>query len=249
MRGVIHDSMREDAGLASALRAPLQGRSRESYDRMMAATEVLLGERGSGDFTLGEVSRLARVSIGSIYNRFENKEALLHAVQLRVLERVNREMGERIGLAIATRASLDQLVERLIEAIAETLRAHAAPMAALMRIASDDRQVAVTGKRFYSQTVETYTAALLAHREAMGHPDPARAVDSSFRILYAAIARYLGFGSATDAAWEGDWTKLKQDLASMIAAFFRSASAPKVETSGETQGGVLTGAGDLINRT
>jgi AcrR family transcriptional regulator len=213
----------EDVGLASALRAPLQGRSRESYERMMAAAEKLLAERGNGEFTLNEVSSAGNVSIGSIYNRFESKEAMLHAVQLRVLERVNREMGESIAEAIGKYSGLDQLVERLVEAISETLRAHALPMSALMRIATDDPHVSATGKRFYSETVRTYSEALLDHRDDMGRPDPERAVDTSFRILYAAIARYLGFGSATDAAWEGDWTVLKEDLAVMIAAFLRAS--------------------------
>lgn len=218
---MFEDQHGTDAGLASTLRAPVQERSRESYERMMAAAEQLLGERGDGDFTLSEVSRAASVSIGSIYNRFENKEALLHAVQLRVLERVNRQMGERIAGAICTHAGLDQLVQRLVEAIAETLRAHAGPMAALMRIASSDPQVSATGKRYHSATFQTYTAALLAHRKEIARAQPERAVDSSFRILYASIARYLGFGSATDAAWEGDWEILKEDLATMIAAFLR----------------------------
>lgn len=221
--GTSEDQLQADAGLASALRAPLQGRSRESYERMMVAAERLLAERGDGDFTLSEVSRAAGVSIGSIYNRFENKDALLHAVQMRILVRVNGEMAERIAGAIGTYVGLEQLVRRLVEAIAETLRAHAAQMAALMRIASFDPQVSATGKRFYSETVQTFTQALLAHRKDMARGCPERAIDSSFRILYAAIARYLGFGSATDAAWEGDWTILKEDLAAMIAAFLRAS--------------------------
>ncbi|MGC6330748.1 TetR/AcrR family transcriptional regulator [Rhizorhabdus sp. FW153] len=216
---MFEDRLRDDVGLASTLRAPVQGRSRESYGRMMVAAEQLLGSRGNGDFTLAEVSRAGRVSIGSIYNRFENKEALLHAVQLRILERVNREMSERLAGQFGRNDGLDQLVARLVEVIAETLRAHAGPMAALMRIATDDPQVSVTGKRFYSETVRTYSCVLLSHREDIARIDPERAVDSSFRILYAAIARYLGFGSATNAAWEGDWTILKDDLAAMIAAF------------------------------
>jgi AcrR family transcriptional regulator len=218
---MLEDGLRDDVGLASTLRAPVQGRSRESYERMMAAADQLLGTCGNGDFTLAEVSRVGRVSIGSIYNRFENKEALLHAVQLRILEKVNREMSERLAEQLGRNDGLDCLVARLVEVIAETLRAHAGPMAALMRIATDDPQVSATGKRFYSETVHTYAGALLSHRDDIARSNPERAVDSSFRILYAAIARYLGFGSATNAAWEGDWTILKEDLAVMIAAFLR----------------------------
>lgn len=221
---MLEEVVRVDAKLASTLRAPVQGRSRESYERMMTAAEQLLGARGSGEFTLAEVSRAGRVSIGSIYNRFENKEALLHAVQLRILERVNREMSERLAGQLGSDEGLDHLVLRLVEVIAETLRAHAGPMAALMRIATEDPQVSATGKRFYSETVQTYAEALLDHREDIARSHPERAVHSSFRILYAAIARYLGFGSATNAAWEGDWAILKEDLAAMIAGFLRTPS-------------------------
>ena len=64
---------------------------------------------------------------------------------------------------------------------------------------------------------------MLAYRGEIRQPDPDRAVDSAFRIMYASIARYLGFGSSTTAAWEGDWNVLTQDLARMLAAFLTNA--------------------------
>ncbi|MFM6853471.1 MAG: TetR/AcrR family transcriptional regulator [Sphingopyxis sp.] len=212
----------QDIGLATALRAPVQGRSRQSYDRMMSAAENLLSTRGSGDFTLNEVSRAGKVSIGSIYNRFESKDALLHAVQLRVLDRVDREMTDRLDAAIASYSGLDHLVSRLIDALAETLKKHADLMRPLMQIASIDEQVSVTGKASYNKTATSFRTAILDHRDEIARPDANRAVDTSFRIAYAAVARYLGFGSATTAAWEGDWDVLKEDLAIMVAAFLRT---------------------------
>jgi hypothetical protein len=92
-------------------------------------------------------------------------------------------------------------------------------------IASNDPVVATTGKESYAIVAEQVYAALLGHRESIAHPDPERAVRSAFRILYAAIARYLGFGSAVGAAWEGDWQVLKEDLSNMIAAFLLAPPA------------------------
>lgn len=212
-----------DVGLASALRAPLQGRSRESYERMMMAAEKLLVERGNGSFTLLEVSKVGSVSIGSIYNRFESKDALLHAMQLRVLERVNNGMRESIAKASAEYRDLDHLTELLVEAVAESLRKHAQQMSALMQVAAQDEHVAATGKAFYAQTVNDYCTPLLAHSAEIRRPDAERAVHTTFRVLYASIARYLGFGSTTNAEWEGDWTVLKEDLAVMFAVFLRTA--------------------------
>jgi len=179
--------------------------------------------RGSDEFTLQDVSKRGRVSIGSIYNRFESKDALIHAVQLRVMERHETLMIAQIDAARAGAHDLPTLVVALIEALAETLRAHADQLRPLMQRANTDAMVAATGKTYYANTAGAVKGALLLHAADICQPDPLRAVDSAFRMIYAAIARYLGFGSATTAAWEGDWIVLKQDLARMIAAFLTTA--------------------------
>lgn len=217
---VVHMAwMTHDAGLASTLRAPVQGRSKASYERMLAAAEALLVEHGSDDFTLLDVSRAGKVSIGSIYNRFESKEALLHAVQLRVLQRLDQAMLDRIASVRAAHDGLPPLVVGLVETLAETLREFAPQLRPLMARAHTDAHVAAVGKVSYAQTAQAFMDALLAHGAEIRNADPQRAVDSCFRILYAAIARYLGFGSPSTAAWEGDWSVLKQDMARMITAF------------------------------
>lgn len=211
--------MKTDVALSTALRAPVQGRSKASYERMLAAAEALMVSQGSDEFTLQEVSKKGKVSIGSIYNRFESKDALLHAMQLRVLERVDQQMSARLETARASAHSLDELVVALTNAVAETLRDNGDIMRPLMLRATSDPLVAATGKASYAATANAVKGALLLYSAQMAQQDPLRAVDSAFRVLYASIARYLGFGSATTAAWEGDWDILKQDLSRMIAAF------------------------------
>lgn len=211
--------MNKDVALSTALRAPVQGRSKASYERMLAAAETLMAAAGSDDFTLQEVSKKGKVSIGSIYNRFESKDALLHAVQLRVLERVDKQMGAMLDEARNGADTLDKLVVALTRAVGETLKENADIMRPLMLRATNDPLVAATGKASFVATANAVKGALLLHSREMKQPDPLRAVDSAFRILYATIARYLGFGSATTAAWEGDWDVLLQDLSRMIAAF------------------------------
>ncbi|MBB3957588.1 TetR/AcrR family transcriptional regulator [Novosphingobium sediminicola] len=211
--------MTKDVALSTALRAPVQGRSKASYERMLAAAEALMAAAGSDEFTLQEVSKKGKVSIGSIYNRFESKDALLHAVQLRVLERVDKQMGAMLDEARNGANTLDQLVVALTRAVGETLKENADIMRPLMLRATNDPLVSATGKASYVSSANAVKGALLLHSAEMKQPDPLRAVDSAFRILYATIARYLGFGSATTAAWEGDWDVLMQDLSRMIAAF------------------------------
>ncbi|MFD2781348.1 TetR/AcrR family transcriptional regulator [Novosphingobium pokkalii] len=218
--------MIEAARATSTMREPRQERSKASHERMLVAAEEILATGDLDALTLAAVSRRGKVSIGSIYCRFDGKDALLHAVQLRVLDRVDARMLAQIAIAREEARSLGAIVPSLVELMAETLRAYSAWLRPLMQRATFDPVVARTGKASYAATAAAVRAALLVHRAEIRQPDPARAVDSAYRILYAAIARYLGFGSATEAAWEGDWLVLKQDLSRMIAAFLATPATP-----------------------
>lgn len=208
-----------DVGLAKTLRAPVQGRSKASYERMLSAAEELMRSEGSCDFTLNAVSRKGKVSIGSIYNRFESKEDLLHAVQLRVVQRVDETMRTRLLAAKTEGRDLPHLIFGLVEALAETLYEHQEVLRPLMTRATDDALVAETGKASYVLAASSIKEAMLEYTDQIKQPNPKRAVDVAFRVTYSTIARYLGLGSAMPGAWEGEWSVLKEDLSQMVAAF------------------------------
>lgn len=211
------------AAPAALTRAPQQGRSRASYERMIAAASALMRERGSDDFTLNEVAQRGQVSIGSIYNRFPSKDVLIHVVQEMALAALDADQHALIQSASAKADSLDALIKLIVGGLADTLQAHAEIMRPLMGRSTVDPVIAASGKKSYLAVERAVCEALLARRSEIVHPEPERAVLSAYRIMYAAIARYLGFGSAVTAAGEGDWRHLKTDLGRMCSAFLGSA--------------------------
>jgi AcrR family transcriptional regulator len=73
----------------SAMRkAPLQARSRATIDAILDAAAHILGERGWSGLTTNAVADVAGVSIGSLYQYFPNKLALIEAVRQRHFEEV-----------------------------------------------------------------------------------------------------------------------------------------------------------------
>ena len=140
---------------------------------------------------------------------------------LAALAEVDMEMARGLDAAATESKTLDELVSKLIETLAEVLKKHSAILRPLMLRATFDEVVAKEGKRSYAATEQQFRQLLLNRSKEIHHPDPERAVRSVFRIVYAAFARYLGFGSSTTAAWEGDWQVLKEDLEVMSSAFLR----------------------------
>jgi AcrR family transcriptional regulator len=66
--------------VAAPRRAPSQQRSRERVERMLAAATALIAEQGSDAMRMGEVAERAGVSIGSLYQFFPDKRAIVWAL-------------------------------------------------------------------------------------------------------------------------------------------------------------------------
>jgi len=216
--------MSADAALGAVSREPQQGRSRASYERMLAAAEKLMVRHGNDDFTLSDVAKAGKVSIGSIYLRFNSKDDLIRAVHMSVLARVDLEQRDMLQAVRERSTSLETFVTNIVEDYAESLRRYAAVLRPMMLRASYDPKLSGVGKASADRIGSLIQREMLSYRDAIGAERPERAVNSAYRVIYATIARYLGFGSSQEVSDEGDWTELKEDLGRMCAAFLARRS-------------------------
>ena len=100
--GAVEASTGDTAG---ARRTPTQKRSRERVERMLAAATELIAEQGSDARRMSEVAERAGVSIGSLYQFFPDKTAIIGTL----VERYN-EAGRRcIADGIADVTSEDDM--------------------------------------------------------------------------------------------------------------------------------------------
>ncbi|MEU6171549.1 TetR/AcrR family transcriptional regulator [Streptantibioticus parmotrematis] len=77
-------------------RRPVQRRSAERLERILDASARLLEESGYGALTTREVARRAEVPIGTLYQFFTGKDALVAALAERNLERYLARLARRI---------------------------------------------------------------------------------------------------------------------------------------------------------
>ncbi|MBR9794159.1 TetR/AcrR family transcriptional regulator [Aestuariibacter sp. GS-14] len=194
------------------LKEPKQNRSKASLERLLNAACELLTENGYKDFTLQEVSKRAKVSIGSIYNRFKSKEDLIRLLQVRELETLEVETAMVITRIRRKQLKLRLLVPEVITEYANLLKTHKGILRPLMEISAVDEVVASYGKTHAAQNIADFIQLLLERKEEISQPDPARAVDHIFKVVYAALARYLGLGIMDGVSGEGDWEELLDDL-------------------------------------
>jgi AcrR family transcriptional regulator len=77
-------------------RAPTQERSRVRVEKMLAAAIAIIAEKGSDALRMAEVAQMAGVSIGSLYQFFPEKAALIRTLAERYNEQGRRCIADEL---------------------------------------------------------------------------------------------------------------------------------------------------------
>lgn len=204
---------------------PKQQRSRESHERVIAATLKLLGEEKGADFTLADVSRESGVSIGGIYGRFDNRMTLILEVQTRINEEMAQAYALAINKASSECGSARDLIPRLVEETAESLRSYSNLIKAIVDASLSDERIGQEGLRVYALQRSHFMAALLVYRKQIVHPHREQAIEFCFSCIYELVASHFGFGHRRSAD-DGKWSELVQHLQHLCVAFLMMAPDP-----------------------
>jgi len=94
---------------------PKQARSVQTVETILDAAAQVFSERGYGGGTTNHIAERAGVSVGSLYQYFPNKDALLAGLMERHMAEGEREMTSRVAGASRDRLSPRRLVRGLLE--------------------------------------------------------------------------------------------------------------------------------------
>lgn len=102
----------------SARRTPQQARGQQRVEAILSAAEAYFVEVGYEAATTNELAARAGVSIGSIYQFFPNKAAILHAITARYREYLAAELDK--ALVNSQSLSVGDLAGRMIDVAVKT---------------------------------------------------------------------------------------------------------------------------------
>lgn len=84
---------------------PTQARSEETIEIVFEATARILQTQGLSEFNTNAVAKLAGISIGTLYQYFPNKNAILIAMARRELDKVSQKIIDSITAEYASDAT------------------------------------------------------------------------------------------------------------------------------------------------
>ena len=201
------------------IRPPQQERSRASFERVLDAGAKLLEERGYEAFTLGEVSRRAKVSIGSIYGRVKSKDDLIHAIHLRLMVELEAPSPTAIADGDLDRLPTREVIAEAVREFADNTRRRAGLLSVFMHRAAVDDALAAAGSAASRRVGRRFEKLVLSRRDEIVHPDPERAVDVAFRMTYCTLTRQIMYGPTFESDRAIEWDDLVDELAVACASY------------------------------
>lgn len=202
--------------IVSPRKKPLQSRSRATVEAVLAAAAHILEDRGLTGFNTNAVAERAGVSIGSLYQYFPSKDAILVALMEQSLtlfsetlsEAIDGAPGDCLGedlkfwlqmglVSHLRRPNLVRLLEgefQRLEPHINKATSHVAVRAAMIRLLERyDNQIRIDDLQVASQDMGAIAKALMGAAGERGEADWEAVIDRTVRAMLG----YLG------AEWDG----------------------------------------------
>jgi len=175
--------------MAKKTLAPQQERSRESLRKLQKATAEVLGQHGVEGATIPRIAQHAGLTPGAIYRRFHDKDALLEATILGMLERQDERMKVGLTPAAAAQIPLPVFADQVIGGMVLSYRVNAALLRAMRTFVRGKANTAFwkTACKFEVRAIEHITELFLTHRKEIKHPDPRMAICMAFMMVVSTL--------------------------------------------------------------
>jgi len=202
---------------------PKQQRSRETLDRLLAATIKILDEEGLEGAVIPKIAAAAKVAPASVYRRFVDKDALLRAAFLHMLRKSNELNRELVGKALL-RKTLEESAVELMNVLFDQYKRHPRLLRASAKFLETDTDPDFSrdARLHVAENISLVVDALLAFRVEIEHRFPRRALQ--FAVLTAASA-IEGYALEPSSMWHVmapvSEKELKAELARTFVAYLR----------------------------
>ena len=165
-------------------RTPQQERGERRVVELLEAAASVMAERGYDAATMTEIAERANSSIGSLYQYFPNKEAVVQALRKKYVEELEERWVPLV--AQASRMSLKQLVDRLFDMIIDYIEKRPAYLP-LQGAAGSYRRDAASRNRLREQ----FAALFRERRPEMSKEAAFRVANVTVQVLKAMNPLYV----------------------------------------------------------
>ncbi len=127
-------TIRATKAASSLRREPTQERAQRTIQTIFEATAQIVEQEGESGLTTNKVAKKAGFSIGTLYQYFPSKEAIVLAMVQRYREKVQAELQDLLDEAVAERRPVESVVRDVVRLLVEHFGAGSRSRRALIRL-------------------------------------------------------------------------------------------------------------------
>ena len=172
----------------ASMRKPRQSRAKFTRESLIDAATQVLKDQGYDNFNTNRVAERAGVSIGSLYQYFPHKQALIEAIVVRHVTMLASTIAAGLAQARALPIgdAMDLLVQATIDVYASDLDLH---RVVHEQIPQQQAEAVVSGT--LDQLIHWLTELFIAHRQEMRAMDHAMAANMVVHLIKDTTCRIM----------------------------------------------------------
>jgi AcrR family transcriptional regulator len=170
-----------------------QERSARTLAKLVDAAEALLGERGLEYATVPRIARRARMSVGVVYRRFPDKDAMLRAVYERFFTRSHESVRRALDPERWPDMPLAPMVRMVVGGLVAAYRCQRGLLRALTLYAEThpDAEFRRRADELNAETLRLVTTLFARRRGEIAHPHPQSAIRFGFLVVALSLRGIL----------------------------------------------------------
>lgn len=175
------------------IRPVRQARSQETLERLLDSAEALIEDKGFDDITVVEIATRAGFSVGAVYSRFHDKQAVLHRLQDRFVDEANLTTDDAFDPERWQGASIEEIISELTVFLVEIHRARRGVLRELLGRTKSEPSMIERKERLVAHVGEHLESLLIARAERIGHPNPRLAIRFGLRLVLSTLEQAILF--------------------------------------------------------
>ena len=200
---------------------PRQARSRETLSRLLDAAEAVLSKEGLEAATVPAIAERARASVGSVYRRFPDKDAMLRAVCERFLDRADAMNTAALQAERYAGIPAAALARQIVHGVVAGYRVKAGMLRALQLFAAQHPDPAFR-KRIEEQSARTLDRTIEIFRpvfKEIRHEDPELALRAGLLAVTLVMRQLVVTGKPLQASLRVPQASLESELQRMFLRY------------------------------
>lgn len=182
-----------DVALQSWAKPSRQTRSQATLERILQAATELMEKKRFADINVGEIARKAKVSVGSFYARFPDKDALLGSLHQRFCDEVFATIERFLAPNLWSRAGAADIIRAAIPFLIGIYVEHRILMRELSIRVRTDPRFPSEGQRMFEEMAARLRPLMEERAKEIKHPDLETAIRFGLTLVLSTVDQKILF--------------------------------------------------------